>query len=160
MSDIEKKIQEPSLNKLAQIKGDARYAIENQIQDRSFYDYLSLFNLREKDLRGKSILDIGAGEAYFAKQARMKGIRVTALDTMYSLKEGRKKFRNITMEGYLPDAVAGTAEEMPFKDEEFDVITYLFSSFLYAKSKQDVEDGVKEGLRVLKKEGKMLIYPF
>jgi ubiquinone/menaquinone biosynthesis C-methylase UbiE len=159
MPDIEKNTCELSLNKLAQIKRDAQEALDGQIKRRNFYDYIIRLNLNEDDLREKSILDVGAGEANFAKQAKMKGISVTALDTIYSLKEGRERFRNISLEGYLPDAVAGTTQEMPFKNEKFDLLTYMFSSFYYAKSEEDLRDGLNEGLRVLKKGGKMMIYP-
>ncbi len=160
MINIENKSSEPRQSKRNCIRRRAKDAIASQIINRNFYDYLIRFNLREEDMKGKAILDAGAGEANFAKQARMKGIDVTALDAVYGIKEGRERFRNTRIEGYLPDAVAGIAEELPFKDEKFDIITYLLSSFTYARNREDIEKGIKEGLRVLKKGGRMLIYPF
>jgi len=52
---------------------------------RNIDEYKSMFNLALEPLKGKTILDCGAGPAAFAAQAAKLGISVTAVDPLYSL---------------------------------------------------------------------------
>lgn len=148
----------------------AEFQLEKKEINRDLILYLAFFNLKLDDLRAKKILDIGSGTANFAKDAKYNGIDVTALDPVYILNAGRKKFfqekfwrrikRFITREKkILPAAVAAVGEELPFKEDVFDLITSVYASYHYAEDKESLEENIKESLRVLKPGGQLLIYP-
>ncbi|MEK7649056.1 MAG: class I SAM-dependent methyltransferase [Patescibacteria group bacterium] len=97
-------------------------------------------------LRGKEVLDIGAGDANFARIAKAKGIRVTSLE---------KYPEHNFPEGLPVDIpyVVGGAEEMPFENESFDTIISLAGPPSSVEHIADIERILKEALRVLKPGG-------
>lgn len=157
--------------------------IKNKIVGRGFREYRKLLGLDENELKGKHILDIGAGAARFAKQAAGKGILVTPIDPMYAFPEGQLLYRRQGFRDFLSNLkssfgklitnsseesetgrnevapVAAVAEKLPFREGSFDLITALCSSFLYAKSPKEMDEDLEEALRVLKPSGKILIWP-
>lgn len=131
-----------------------------QILTRDLEDYLHFLNLKENDLVGKKILDIGSGAAIFAKEAKQKGIEVTAIDPMYSDSEGREYFNTVWVkENFRPRGIAGVNQELPFKNEKFDTVICMFSSFHYAQSEEDIQRNLTESLRVLRDNGTLYICP-
>jgi hypothetical protein len=60
---------------------------------RTYKEYMSMFNLREVDVEGKSILDCPAGPCSFTAVATQRGLSVTACDAAYDhpLEELEKK---------------------------------------------------------------------
>lgn len=160
------KMPSPKMN----IEQKALHQLNNKELSRDLMLYLAYFNLKLDDLRGKRILDIGAGAAHFAKDAKYNGVDVTALDPIYMLNAGREKFhkekfwrrfkRFITKEKkILPAAVAAVGEELPFKDGEFDAITSVYAAYYYTENGNSLRKNMEESLRVLKPGGQLLIYP-
>jgi len=147
--------------------------------DRGFEGYLQWLGLEEEDLMGKKILDIGSGLNQFAEDIKNKNLNidVISLDLFYSLsqKERERLFKDRHSEETFPETkekldilaehgregklIAGLAEELPFKDESFDMVFSLFAMPAYAESDEQVKKFVSEVQRVLKKGGSARIYP-
>lgn len=154
----------------------AQFAVYGEIFRRDFYFYLRAFDLEEEDLIENKILEIGAGAALFAKEAKRRNIDVTVLDPMYGLEDGIEILKTAGKKDYdkaavsideqrkrkdwIPKALGAIGKEMPFKDASFDKEICMLSSFFYAEDNQELEDNLSEALRVLKSGGKLLIYPF
>ncbi len=100
-----------------------------------------------KDIEGKKVLDIGCGPGFFTIILSEKGYDVTAFD--YSpdmLKEAEKNVQN---SGYSAKFVRGDAQNLPFEDEEFDIIVSRNLTWNLESPKKAYE----EWLRVLKPKG-------
>ena len=52
---------------------------------RTFVEYCALFQLDDRRLHARRILDIGAGVSSFCSEARSRGFNVTAADPIYAL---------------------------------------------------------------------------
>lgn len=152
------------------LKEKAQYQLKSKDLERDLVTYLTFFDKKIDDFRGKEVLDIGSGSAEFAKEAKIHGINVTAVDPIYMLKEGRERFykekfwrkikRFITREKrVLPQAVAALGSELPFRDGQFDIITSVYAAFYYSENRIEIEKNLKEALRVLKKGGHLIIHP-
>ena len=107
------------------------------------YDYaLRTLGLMAAD----NLLDIGCGSGLFASQAAATGATVTGLDaTEALLGEARKRAPAITF-------LTGEMEELPFRNEFFDVVTG-FNSFQYAAN---IGNAFAEARRVLKNKGQLI----
>src|SRR3972149_4616514 len=86
---------------------------------RYFEDYEDLFRLNCKELNGKSILDLGAGDSTFAEDTVGVTRDVLRLDPKYS--DNPPIYRNY--------AITGIAQNLPFRDNSFDEV--LSSISLY-----------------------------
>ncbi|MCX6766335.1 MAG: class I SAM-dependent methyltransferase [Candidatus Moranbacteria bacterium] len=153
----------------------AQFAVYGEIYKRDFDFYLMALDLKKEDLIENKILDIGAGAALFAKEAKKRNIDVTALDPMYGLEDGIEILKNAgkkehkepvsnideqrKRKDWIPKALCAIGKEMPFKDASFDKEICMLSSFFYAEDDRELEDNLNESLRVLKPDGKLLIYP-
>jgi len=94
------------------------------------------------------ILDVATGTGDLASSmAKIPGARVTALDlSPEMLQIARRKYPDITfLEGY--------AEKLPFDNASFDVVSAGFG----VRNFEDLEQGMREFLRVLKPGGHTLI---
>ena len=157
---------------------DAFLSREVREVDRGLKHYLAMFDLQVDDLKGRRILDIGAGSANFSKDAKKEGIDVTAIDPLYKYKEGRnlikdykyveenrlEKFHRVLSmlsrkKGFLPNAVAALGEQLPFRDESFDMVCSIYSSFHYATTPEIIYRNFEEQLRVLTKGGSLYTFP-
>jgi SAM-dependent methyltransferase len=93
-----------------------------------------------------NLLDIGCGSGLFASQAAARGATVTGLDATEALiLEARKRAPNITF-------LIGDMEEIPFRNEFFDVVTG-FNAFQYAAN---IRNAFAEAHRVLKDKGQLV----
>lgn len=95
-----------------------------------------------------AILDVATGTGDLAaSMSRIAGAKVTALDlSPEMLVLARKKYPHITFhEGY--------AEKLPFGDASFDIVSAGFG----VRNFEDLEEGMREFLRVLKPGGHALI---
>jgi len=102
------------------------------------------------------MLDLGAGELFWADQIRAMGISsgtIVACDLLHwRLAKGRREGREIT-------AVNASAEQLPFPDRSFDLVCQftLMTSILEPGMRHKI---ASEMLRVLKPGGYILWYDF
>jgi ubiquinone/menaquinone biosynthesis C-methylase UbiE len=96
---------------------------------------------------GQRVLDVGAGTGNVAIRAAQAGADVVALDiTPESLAEGRREAES---QGVELEWVEGDAQDLPFGDDEFDVVTSSAGA-MFAPDHQAVAN---EALRVSRPGG-------
>jgi ubiquinone/menaquinone biosynthesis C-methylase UbiE len=107
-----------------------------------FQKYIEDLELTPEDF-DKKILDIGAGNAGFAKWAKEHNVssEIYSLDTRDEMEEKEK-------------SVVGTADELPFKDESFDLIISACAVPNVTEVDQ-VEKTLLEAIRVVKPGGEI-----
>lgn len=117
---------------------------------RDFRYYTELFNYgtHGERLRGKKILDLGAGNSNFAQEAnKIPETKVIQLDASYT--------------EYPPsdtrDKICAAIQELPFRDGTFDEV--IASHSVMYIPEMDIEQSLKEMLRVTKDEGLIKIFP-
>jgi len=99
------------------------------------------------DLKGKSLLDVGAGTGRLSVLFAKKGAQVTALDiSPQMLKELKKKAPAIK-------TTVGDAESLPFPNDTFD---FVVAAFLIVHLK-DPTRFFDEAYRVLKDGGRLVV---
>lgn len=114
------------------------------------FERLQQFNV---GLPEQKILDIGTGTGYLARPLAKQGSHVVGLDPSDKLLEQAKKLdreNNVSI-----SYVTGQAENLPFEDNSFDVVTAGQCWHWF-----DSEKAVQEVYRVLKKDGKLIIVHF
>lgn len=88
---------------------------------RYWFRYLEILNLLKRyDLKGKKILEIGAGTLHLSECLASKGASVTALDMSEELKQSHKEL-SITLRDSITCIEADFLKH-DFKSEKFDVI--------------------------------------
>jgi demethylmenaquinone methyltransferase/2-methoxy-6-polyprenyl-1,4-benzoquinol methylase len=99
---------------------------------------------------GEQVLDIAAGTGTSSMAFLTEGVRVVAADFSKGMLEvGKKKYPKL-------EFVFADAMKLPFKDEEFDVVTMSFG----LRNVQDHKVALAEFLRVLKPNGRLVICEF
>jgi len=104
------------------------------------------------------ILDIasGTGDLAIEMAQQIKGARVTGLDLAPEmLRIGRQKAQKKQLSSSIT-FVEGDAENLPFQDNTFEVITVAFG----VRNFEQPEKGLKEMNRVLKPGGQLIILEF
>jgi demethylmenaquinone methyltransferase/2-methoxy-6-polyprenyl-1,4-benzoquinol methylase len=97
---------------------------------------------------GEQILDIAAGTGTSSMAFLSEGVRVVAADFSKGMLEvGKKKYPKL-------EFVFADAMKLPFKDEEFDVVTMSFG----LRNVQDHRVALGEFLRVLKPGGRLVFW--
>lgn len=95
------------------------------------------------DLRGKKVLDIGAGGGFDSCRLHLKGALVTALEANPVVASiGSLSFPHIRY-------VGGFAHALPFKDASFDFV-FINAALHHMR---DISDAIHESLRVLRPNG-------
>lgn len=120
------------------------YENRNDIPD----EFLDELKIRGVDLKGKNVLDLGAGPGFLSAMMADEGAIVDALepsDTFIKLGEEYTKGKNVTF-------INGMAESIPLKEQKYDVVIAL-------RAWQYFESGkvIKEVLRLLKPDGLLVI---
>lgn len=116
-------------------------------EEETFKQYFYDLELKPEDFN-KTILDVGAGEAQFAKYAKDHNIssQIYSLEPVQEMSEKEK-------------SLVGYAEEIPIPDKSFDLIVSTGAIPNIYLGEKDVEEKVKksfsEMLRVLKDEGEI-----
>ena len=124
----------------------------SSIQETDWY-YQFLYPVVQEVNKNSKVLDIGTGSGKLLQllwhEYQLKGI---GLDTSPSmLKEAKKKLSSTPAQVYLIKA----NEKIPFEADSFDRITIC--SVLFILSHNAVDFLLEEALRVLKKEGKIVV---
>jgi len=118
--------------------------------------YLAHFEKTVGDLRGKFILDVGAGYPLFAMECAEQGIA-----GVISLEKNFESFglaRNSTQTTEL-SLVIGRAEQLPFADETFELVIALFSLPILCRTEENVSRTIDELCRVAKPDGEIWLAP-
>lgn len=126
--------------------------------EEKFQRYVEDLQFTPKDFE-KRILDVGAGSAQFAKWAKEHGVssEIYSLELIYERSSEYLKEKS--------KSVWGSAEDMPFKNNTFDLVISLdaipqvFSGEEYKKEelKENVKSSFSEMLRVIKPGGEIRI---
>ena len=99
---------------------------------------------------GEKILDIAAGTGTSSMALKLPGVEVVAADfSKGMLAEGKKRYPEL-------EFVFADAMKLPFKNNEFDVVTMSFG----LRNVQDRDKALGEFLRVLKPAGRLVICEF
>lgn len=99
---------------------------------------------------GEKILDIAAGTGTSSMALKLPGVEVVAADfSKGMLAEGKKRYPEL-------EFVFADAMKLPFKNNEFDVVTMSFG----LRNVQDRDKALSEFLRVLKPGGRLVICEF
>lgn len=127
--------------------------IPEQQREQSASEILADLDLKLEDLRGKNVLDIGAGNAKIAKAANKQGAKVFSLE--HDLDFVRKEFSDFSEKD--ANYVQAKADKMPFKDESFDLLISHGGPPNISDNKNEIEAVVNEGHRVLRQGGEWRI---
>lgn len=105
----------------------------------------------------KTILDIATGTGDLAiAMAKATDAKITGFDLSAGMLEvGRKKVEEQNLQNRI-EMIQGDAENMPFEDNSFDVITVAFG----VRNFENLEKGLNDIYRVLKPGGKFIILEF
>jgi demethylmenaquinone methyltransferase / 2-methoxy-6-polyprenyl-1,4-benzoquinol methylase len=105
----------------------------------------------------KLILDVATGTADFAIEAlKANPEKIIGIDISEGmLKVGKEKLRKMNLEGKI-ELQRGDSENLPFEDEVFDAVTVAFG----VRNFENLEKGLKNMYRVLKKGGIMIVLEF
>ncbi len=104
------------------------------------------------------LLDVATGTADLAIAAAqtLKPKKITGIDiSKEMLRFGQKKIKTKSLDKTI-DLQHGDSENLPFEDNTFDAITVAFG----VRNFENLEKGLAEMLRVLKKDGKVVILEF
>lgn len=103
------------------------------------------------------ILDVATGTADLAiEHAKKTKAQITGLDlSQKMLNYGQVKVNKKGLQERIK-LIKGDAENLPFHDEEYDMVTVSFG----VRNFENLEKGISEMGRVLKKGGKLLILEF
>jgi ubiquinone/menaquinone biosynthesis C-methylase UbiE len=87
-------------------------------RDRGLESYTKWFDLRDRDLEGKRVLDLGAGQGQFAQDVENSGIKseIISLDPVAEVDKEKQQGTNVQID------VRGRAQALPFRDASFDLI--------------------------------------
>ena len=110
-----------------------------------------------QNAKPKTILDIATGTGDLAiAMAKATNAKITGFDLSAGMLEvGRKKVKDESLENRI-EMIQGDAENMPFEDNSFDVITVAFG----VRNFENLKKGLDDIYRVLKPGGKFLILEF
>ncbi|MGK7390028.1 MAG: bifunctional demethylmenaquinone methyltransferase/2-methoxy-6-polyprenyl-1,4-benzoquinol methylase UbiE [Candidatus Cyclobacteriaceae bacterium M2_1C_046] len=105
----------------------------------------------------KVILDVATGTGDFAIEAlKLDPEKVIGVDISEGmLEQGRQKMKKKNHDDKI-ELIYGDSENLPFEDEKFDAIIAAFG----VRNFEDLEAGLKEMHRVMKKGGKVVILEF
>ena len=111
-----------------------------------------------KELNPKKILDVatGTGDVAIEMTKRLNPTQIIGLDISKEMLEvGKKKIKKRNLSEIIEMEV-GDSENLRFEDNTFDAITVAFG----VRNFENLEKGIAEMNRVLKKDGKLIVLEF
>lgn len=99
------------------------------------------------NVKGKKILDVGAGTGRLALALSKAGAQITALDVSFEM------LKVLSGKNKKIETLVGEAENLPFEDGVFDFVTATFL-VVHLKNPLSFFD---EAYRVLKNDGKLIV---
>tara|TARA_B100001142_G_scaffold324592_1_gene376600 strand:+ start:2657 stop:3379 length:723 start_codon:yes stop_codon:yes gene_type:complete len=101
--------------------------------------------------KNTKIIDIACGKGRHASYLNKQGMDVVGIDLSINNITAAKKEENPTLQFIVHDM------REPFKENEFNIATNLFTSFGYFKKKEDEQKAINSMASNLKKEGILII---
>lgn len=138
----------------------AKYDVMNDLMSFGVHRLWKRFTIDCSGVRrGQSILDLAGGTgdltAKFSELVGSEGKVILADINDSMLKVGREKLRDKGVVGNV-EYVQANAEELPFEDNSFDVITIAFG----LRNVTDKDKAIRSMYRVLKPGGRLLVLEF
>jgi SAM-dependent methyltransferase len=118
--------------------------------------YLAFLELEKEDLENKKVLDVGSSTGRIVEEINKIGGKAFGLDPIYVDKKREEVLKN---KDNLVAGMAGNGNDMPFKNETFDIIINNFSTFNYAKNEDIVSKNFEQQLELLREEGAIYVFP-
>ncbi|CAB0151312.1 Ubiquinone/menaquinone biosynthesis C-methyltransferase UbiE [Pseudidiomarina piscicola] len=137
-----------------------KYDIMNDVMSFGIHRIWKRYTIDCSGVRtGMKVLDIAGGTgdltAQFSRRVGPTGEVVLADINQAMLDVGRDKLRNKGIVGNV-DYVQANAEDLPFEDERFDIITIAFG----LRNVTDKQKALESMFRVLKPGGRLLVLEF
>ncbi len=137
-----------------------KYDIMNDVMSFGIHRIWKRYTIDCSGVRtGMKVLDIAGGTgdltAQFSRRVGPTGEVVLADINQAMLDVGRDKLRNKGIVGNV-DYVQANAEELPFEDDRFDIITIAFG----LRNVTDKQKALESMFRVLKPGGRLLVLEF
>ena len=108
--------------------------------------------IKELKLDYNSVLEVGCSNGYRLNYLKKNGAKLYGIDpSKKAIDNGLKNFENLMLS-------QGTADQLNFEDDEFDLL--IFGFCLYLVDKDDLFKVSSEANRVLKNNGTIIIYDF
>jgi demethylmenaquinone methyltransferase/2-methoxy-6-polyprenyl-1,4-benzoquinol methylase len=135
-----------------------RYDLMNDLMSAGLHRLWKAFTVRQADVRpGMRVLDIAGGTGdlarAFAERAGDTGLAVLSDINESMLRAGRDKLID---KGHMLPLVQCDAEQLPFADDSFDVVSVAFG----LRNMTHKEVALAEMRRVIKPGGKVLVLEF
>jgi demethylmenaquinone methyltransferase/2-methoxy-6-polyprenyl-1,4-benzoquinol methylase len=111
-----------------------------------------------KSINPKNVLDVatGTGDVAILTYKMLKPSKIVGIDISEGMLElGRQKIDKQNLKNYI-ELKAGDSENIKFDDNSFDAVTVAFG----VRNFENLEQGLKEILRVLKPGGKLVVLEF
>ena len=111
--------------------------------------------LSAAEIKTGNIFEPGSGGGMACAKFAQKGFDITSMDlSQNALKKGIDLFKSLSLNAKF---TLGDLFHMPIKDEQFDIVFNQGVMEHFRLAKMDAPAGVKEMMRVLKKDGTLVI---
>ena len=152
-------------------------AVESALEsERELYaDYMKTLGMKESDLKGKAIVDVGAGSRMFAAHLLREGISDDILSVEPNVEGAQPHEREKLAMTLTPalrerlDALTrkGMRESLPLDDESVDLVvnhgampgSEWYENQDFSEIRQEIEDSFDEIMRVLRRGGEARLMP-
>ncbi len=135
---------------------DLPVKVEGEESQETYAQFaLKRLGLRMDAMRDKLTLDIGAGGAEIAQEAKIQGVRVISIDNdpeKFDIHVEKGRARGL--EYFKADA-----GRLPFRDETFDIIISHAGAATVTDSREKLSAIIDEAKRVLRPGGELRIWP-
>jgi ubiquinone/menaquinone biosynthesis C-methylase UbiE len=120
-----------------------------------FSNAFSKVILSAAEIKTGHIFEPGSGGGMACAKFAQKGFDITSMDlSQNALKKGINLFKSLSLNAKF---TLGDLFHMPIKDEQFDIVFNQGVMEHFRLAKMDASTGVKEMMRVLKKDGTLVV---
>ena len=111
--------------------------------------------LSASGIKSGSIFEPGSGGGMACANLAKRGFQITSMDlSENALRKGKELFKTLSLEGKF---TMGDLFHIPIKDEQFDIVFNQGVMEHFRLAQMDASSGVKEMMRVVKKNGTLVI---
>lgn len=133
-----------------QIGAKGMESLTSQEKTAAYLDFLKPFLSKDK-----KILDVGCGYGRLAVPLAKEGYHVEGVDLSPNLIEKAKQYAQ--KEKVTVKFTLGDMRSLPYKDESFDLVICMWSTFCYMLTLEDHTKAIEQMCRVLKSKGHIII---